>query len=76
MDEKRFAAETSERIGYYKTCLTLRPGSSRVFIGVDVADRYSTLEALVSPDQARAVASQLIEFADQVDKEIAADAEA
>lgn len=73
MDEKRFAAEISERIGYYKTCLTVRPGSSTVFIGVDVADRYATLEAKISPGQARAVAAELIALAEQVESEIAKD---
>lgn len=72
--ETRFAAEISERIGYYKTCLTVRPGSSTVFLGVDVADRYATLEAMISPSQARSVAARLIDLADEVDAEIAADA--
>ena len=72
--QKRFACDLSERMGYYKTCLTVRPGSSSVFIGVDVSDRFATLEAMVSPEQARSVAQQLNEYADEVDEEIDHDA--
>lgn len=73
-EQKRHACELSERMGYYKTCLTVRPGSSSVFVGVDAADRYATLEAMVSPNQARTLAKDLITYADQVDEEIARDA--
>lgn len=71
--DKRFAAETSERMAYHKTCLTIRPGSSTVFIGVDVGDRYSAIDAMVSPGTARDIAAHLIKLADDVDAEIASD---
>lgn len=63
-------------MGHYETCVTVHPGSSKVFIGVDVADRFSTIDGMLSTQGARILAENLIKIADQVDAEIAEDAAA
>lgn len=73
---KTFKGELMERIGCnWETRVSVRPGSSKVFIGHDYKGRYAGADILISTDDAREMARALLEIADQVDAEIARDAE-
>jgi len=72
----RYKAEIMERMGHYETSVSVRAGSSKVFVGFDVANRFAGADLLISADDALALADHLALVAHEVKANIAADAAA
>ena len=70
---QRFLGELMERIGHHNTSVSVRAGSSRVFVGVDFSHRFAGQDILITTEDARRMAKALFDVADEVDAEMEAD---
>ena len=71
MATNRFLRKLMERSGHCNTCISVRPGASRVVVEMDFIDRDIGKNFLLTTDEARRIAQTLLETADQVDAEMA-----
>ena len=71
MARNRFLRKLMERTGPDNTCVSVRPGSSRVVVEMDFLDRDTGKDILLTTDEARRMAQTLLEVADQVDARMA-----